>query len=187
MADVGDEEIVARTVRGGERGRHSTELRILLPALQDRIVDSLVEPLRSIHHLRCGEAVDPYVPLTEVQGEMRECAESGSARETANPAVAKPVSDEKRECLFLKILRQVGAREAGRDDRLAARESDGQIVIVVVRPESAALRRGANFHAYGRGERLESFSSENGRERPASGVTLILLRIGHALARLSGS
>jgi len=136
---LSDEEIVARAVGGGQRGRHSTEFGILLTAFEDRVVDSFVEPLRSLHHLLCREAVNPHVPLTEMEGEMRERAEGDTTRQAADATVAKPVGDEKREGLFLKILRQVGTRQAGRHDRLAARQPDGEVVIVVMWPERSTL------------------------------------------------
>src|SRR5262245_58734665 len=107
MADVGDEEIVARAISGGERRRHAAELGILLSAFEHGVVDLLVESLGSLHHLLRRKAIDPDVPLTEVERKVRERAEGDAAGHAADTAVTQSVGYEKRECLFLKILRQV--------------------------------------------------------------------------------
>src|SRR5262245_8913037 len=107
MAGVSNEEIVTCAVGRGERGRHAAELGGLLPAFEHGVVDPLVESLGSLHYLLCRETINPDVPLAEVESKVRERAEGYAAGHAADTAVAQPVGNEKRECLFLKILGQV--------------------------------------------------------------------------------
>ena len=132
VADVGEEEVVARPEGRGQRGLVSVH-RTGATLVDHGAVDMPVEPLGPCHDLPSNRIVDAKVPLPEVTHQMHERGNGEMTGGFAGAGAAHAISDDHRVTVLVEARGNHIVGQARQERFLMPAQSQDQIVVLVHR------------------------------------------------------